>query len=152
MKQFIYRINGQEYVVAVNKMDDATAEVAVNGASYKVELVNNEDDITITSAPAIKAPAVAPVTAPKPKVATASPAANKPAASGAGAVKSPLPGIIIDVKVNVGDEVKKGQTVVMLEAMKMENAIQATMDGTITEIGVNKGDSVLEGVTLVTIG
>ncbi|GAB6008525.1 acetyl-CoA carboxylase biotin carboxyl carrier protein subunit [Bacteroidia bacterium] len=150
MKQFIYRINGQEYVVAVNKMDDSLAEVAVNGANYKVELVNNEE-VTLVSRPTVKSP-VAATAAPAPK-ATASAPATKPAGGGgAGSVKSPLPGIIIDVLVNVGDEVKKGQTVVMLEAMKMENAIQAPQDGKITEVCVNKGDSVLEGVILVSVG
>ena len=147
MKQFIYRINGQEYIVAVNKMDNDLAEVAVNGTNYKVELVNNEEEVTLVTRPATKATAA---TTAAPKVTAA--ASAKPAGSGAGSVKSPLPGIIIDVLVNEGDEVKKGQTVVMLEAMKMENAIQATQDGKITGIHVTKGDSVLEGVALVTIG
>ena len=148
MKQFIYRINGQEYVVAVNKMDESLAEVAVNGANYKVELVNNEE-VTLVSRPTVKSPAAAtPASAPR-----ATAPATKPAGGGgAGSVKSPLPGIVIDVLVNVGDEVKKGQTVVMLEAMKMENAIQAPQDGKITEVCVSKGDSVLEGVILVSIG
>ena len=148
MKQFIYRINGQEYVVAVNKMDESLAEVAVNGANYKVELVNNEE-VTLVSRPTVKSPAAAtPASAPR-----ATAPATKPAGGGgAGSVKSPLPGIVSDVLVNVGDEVKKGQTVVMLEAMKMENAIQAPQDGKITEVCVNKGDSVLEGVILVSIG
>ena len=148
MKQFIYRINGQEYIVAVNKMDNGLAEVAVNGSNYKVELVNNEEEITLVTRPASKAPAATATAAPK---ATTS-APTKPASGGAGSVKSPLPGIIIDVLVNAGDEVKKGQTVVMLEAMKMENAIQATQDGKVTGIHVSKGDSVLEGVALITIG
>jgi len=148
MKQFIYRINGQDYIVAVNKMDSSLAEVAVNGTNYKVELVNNEEEVTLVSRPAVKAPAA---TASAPKATT--PAPTKPAGGGgAGSVKSPLPGIIIDVLVNEGDQVKKGQTVVMLEAMKMENAIQAPQDGTITGIHVAKGDSVLEGVVLVSIG
>ena len=148
MKQFIYRINGQEYIVAVNKMDNGLAEVAVNGSNYKVELVNNEEEITLVTRPASKAPAATATAAPK---ATTS-APIKPASGGAGSVKPPLPGIIIDVLVNEGDEVKKGQTVVMLEAMKMENAIQATQDGKVTGIHVSKGDSVLEGVALITIG
>lgn len=148
MKQFIYRINGQEYIVAVNKMDNGLAEVAVNGSNYKVELVNNEEEITLVTRPASKTPAVTATAAPK----ATTPAPTKPASGGAGSVKSPLPGIIIDVLVNEGDEVKKGQTVVMLEAMKMENAIQATQDGKVTGIHVSKGDSVLEGVALITIG
>ena len=65
---------------------------------------------------------------------------------------SPLPGVIIAVKVNVGDSVKAGQEVAVLEAMKMENSIEATQDGTVTAIHVAKGDSVLEGAAIVTIG
>lgn len=149
MKQFIYRINGQEYIVAVNKMEGDLAEVAVNGTNYKVELVNNDEEVSLVTRPAVKA-APAPTAAPKATV--SAPSANRPAGSGAGAVKSPLPGIVIGIQVNVGDEVKKGQTVAMLEAMKMENAIQAPIDGKVTEICVNTGDSVLEGVVLLTIG
>lgn len=148
MKQFIYRINGQEYIVAVNKMDGDLAEVAVNGTNYKVELVNNEEEVTLVSRPAAKTAAPA-----APKATTSAPAA-KPISggSGAGALKSPLPGIIVDIKVKVGDVVKKGDAVVILEAMKMENVLQAPVDGTVQEIGVNPGDSVLEGVTLISIG
>ena len=76
---------------------------------------------------------------------------TKPAGSGKGAVKSPLPGIIIDVKVGVGDQVNKGDTVAVLEAMKMENVIPAPVAGTVTSISVNPGDSILEGVVILTI-
>lgn len=136
MKKFKYKINGNEYEVAVDKVEDTTAEVTVNGTSYTVEL---EKPKVEEAAPKIQRP-----------VASSS-GSSKPAGGGAGAVKSPLPGIIIDVLVNVGDQVEKGQTVVMLEAMKMENAINAPAAGKVSAISVNKGDSVLEGVTLVTI-
>lgn len=139
MKKFKYKINGKEYEVAVNKMEDTLAEVEVNGTSYKVELEKKEEE---PAAPRIQ----------RPVATSSSSSASKPAAGGAGSVKSPLPGIIIDVLVNVGDSVKKGQTVVMLEAMKMENAIHAPQDGTVTDIKVGKGDSVLEGVVLLNIG
>lgn len=149
MKQFIYRINGQEYVVAVNKMDNSLAEVAVNGTQYKVELVNNNEELTFTSRPVAKAAAPAPA-APR---ATAPAASSRPAGgNSAGALKSPLPGIVVGVNVNVGDVVKKGQQVATLEAMKMENALSAPIDGTVQSIDVNVGDSVLEGVTILTIG
>lgn len=149
MKQFIYRINGQDYIVAVNKLENSIAQVAVNGTNYEVELVNNEEEVTFTSH-AVAKPAA--TSAPK-KTATASAPVNKPAGGGnaAGAVKSPLPGIIIGINVNVGDDVKKGQTIATLEAMKMENSINAPKDGKVTSIGVNVGDSVLEGVTILTI-
>lgn len=137
MKKFKYKINGKEYEVAVNKVEDTLAEVEVNGTSYKVELEKKEEEPT---APKIQRP-VASASAPK-----------AGGGSSAGAVKAPLPGIIVAVNVKVGDAVKKGQTIAVLEAMKMENSIQAPTDGTITAISVNPGDSILEGVTLLTIG
>jgi len=139
MKKFKYKINGKEYEVAVDKKDDTLAEVTVNGTSYNIELEKAE--APEPSMPKIQRP-----------VTSAASSARKPAGSGAGSIKSPLPGIIIDVLVNVGDSVKKGQVVVMLEAMKMENAINATQDGVVKEVKVAKGDSVLEGVDLVIVG
>ena len=86
--------------------------------------------------------------APSGTVQTSSPAA----ASKGSKVTTPLPGTILDVFVNVGDKVKAGQTVVLLEAMKMENNIEADVEGTVTEVKVRKGDSVLEGDVMVVIG
>lgn len=142
MKTYRFKINGNEYNVAINSVEGTNASVTVNGTDYQVEL---ED---APAAPVQAAPATAPAAAP----AQAAPAAPKPAASGAGkAVTSPLPGVIIAVKVNVGDSVKAGQEVAVLEAMKMENSIEAEHDGTVTAIHVAKGDSVLEGAAVVTI-
>lgn len=146
MKTYKFKINGNEYNVAINSVEGTNASVTVNGTDYQVEL---ED---APAAPVQVAPATAPAAAPA-QAAPAAPAAPKPAASGAGkAVTSPLPGVIIAVKVNVGDSVKAGQEVAVLEAMKMENSIEATHDGTVTAIHVAKGDSVLEGAPVVTIG
>ena len=96
-----------------------------------------------------KQKAAAPIARPRPAAVAAKPAA-KPAAA-KGGVKSPLPGVILDIKVKEGDVVKKGQTVIILEAMKMENSINADRDGKITAIKVSKGESVLEGTDLVII-
>ncbi|MBO5075337.1 MAG: acetyl-CoA carboxylase biotin carboxyl carrier protein subunit [Bacteroidales bacterium] len=146
MKTYRFKINGNEYNVAINSVDGTNASVTVNGTDYQVELEN------APAAPVQTAPAAAPVAAPV-QTAPAASAAPKPAASGAGkAVTSPLPGVIIAVKVNVGDSVKAGQEVAVLEAMKMENSIEATQAGTVTAIHVAKGDSVLEGAAIVTIG
>lgn len=146
MKTYRFKINGNEYNVAINSVDGTNASVTVNGTDYQVELGN------APAAPVQTAPAAAPAAAPV-QTAPAASAAPKPAASGAGkAVTSPLPGVIIAVKVNVGDSVKAGQEVAVLEAMKMENSIEATQDGTVTAIHVAKGDSVLEGAAIVTIG
>ena len=145
MKTYKFKINGNEYNVAINSVEGTNASVTVNGTDYQVEL----EDAPAASVQA--APATAPAAAPAQAV-PAAPAAPKPAASGAGkAVTSPLPGVIIAVKVNVGDSVKAGQEVAVLEAMKMENSIEAEHDGTVTAIHVAKGDSVLEGAAVVTI-
>lgn len=146
MKTYRFKINGNEYNVAINSVDGTNASVTVNGTDYQVELEN------APAAPVQTAPAGVPAAAPV-QTAPAASAAPKPAASGAGkAVTSPLPGVIIAVKVNVGDSVKAGQEVAVLEAMKMENSIEATQAGTVTAIHVAKGDSVLEGAAIVTIG
>ena len=139
MKTYKFKINGNEYNVAINSVEGGVADVTVNGASYKVEMENM--------------PAAAPAAAVQQTSAPVQTAQAPVPATGAGKpVTSPLPGVIIAVKVNVGDAVKAGQTVAVLEAMKMENDIQAECDGTVTAVKVAKGDSVLEGATIVTIG
>lgn len=144
MKSYRFKINGNEYNVEINSVEGSNASVTVNGTPYQVELEN-------APAAPVQAVPTAPVAASAP--AQAAPAATKPAASGAGkAVTSPLPGVIIAIKVNVGDTVKAGQELAVLEAMKMENSIEATHDGTVTAVHVAKGDSILEGAAVVTIG
>ena len=93
-------------------------------------------------------PAAAPRTATGEKV-IAKPAPK--AAAGGTPVKAPLPGVVLDINVTVGQEVKAADTVITLEAMKMENAIKAGVDGKVASISVAKGDSVLEGAVLITI-
>ena len=152
MKEYKYSINGNEYTVAVIDLDGNTAAVEVNGTSYKVDILGEE--LNITPRPAAK-PAAPVAAAPQPQAAApveqpAAPAA-KPAGNGK-PILSPLPGVILDLKVNVGDQVKAGQTVAVLEAMKMENNINAEHDGVVTAIKVNKGDSILEGAEILLIG
>lgn len=143
MKTYKFKINGNGYEVAINSVEGQTASVTVNGTPYTVELEEAPVAAPVQAAPVQAAPAAVQT----PAVAPA------PAATGAGkAVTSPLPGVIIAIKVNVGDVVKAGQEVAVLEAMKMENSIEATHDGTVTAINVSKGDSVLEGAPVVTIG
>lgn len=142
MKQYKYKINGNLYSVTVNDVEENIANVEVNGTSYKVELE--------TPVKAVPKPVTRPAAAPKTE--TGAPVVARPTAAGKkDAVKSPLPGIILDLKVKEGDTVKKGQTVIILEAMKMENNINANKDGKVIEVKVNKGDSVLEGTDLIII-
>jgi biotin carboxyl carrier protein len=144
MKHYRFKINGNRYEVDVNSVEGDIATVTVNGIEYQVELentpVNQEDTLYATPAAAI------------PRTPSSPEEYHKPVAAGGKAVTSPLPGVIIDIKVNIGDKVKAGQEVAVLEAMKMENSIEADMEGTVTAIHVNKGDSILEGDPIVTIG
>ncbi|MBR3096363.1 MAG: acetyl-CoA carboxylase biotin carboxyl carrier protein subunit [Bacteroidales bacterium] len=140
MKEYKFKIGGKEYNVTVNPKEGKFFDVTVNGATYEVEAEN-------APAAAVAQPAAAPVQA-----AAAAPAA--PAAKPAGAgekLASPLPGVIIEISVKEGQQVKAGQKVAILEAMKMENEIPAPKDGTITEIHVHKGDTLQEGDPVVTI-
>lgn len=146
MKQYKYKINGNLYNVTIHDIEDNIANVEVNGTPYKVELdkpirESVSKPVSVTR-PTVAAPQAEPITP------VARPAA---ASTGKSGVKSPLPGVILDIKVKVGDTVKKGQTILTLEAMKMENNINADKDGTITAINVSKGDSVLEGTDLIII-
>lgn len=122
-------------------------KVRLNKKIFEVEVENGEaillDEYTAVEAKAAPAPVAAPVVAPAP---TAAPAPA--AAAGANTVGSPLPGTVVNVKVSAGQAVKKGDVVVVLEAMKMENEINASKDGTITALHVAKGAKVEQGSPL----
>ncbi len=115
-------------------------KITVNGVVYDVQV----EEVDGTAAPAAAAPAAAPKAAPK-AAPTAAPAA------GGEPVKSPMPGTILNVPVKVGQSVKAGDVLVVLEAMKMENEIKAGRDAVIASIAVNKGESVDTGAVLVTL-
>ena len=137
MKEYKYTINGNEYKVTIGEIEGNIANVEVNGTAYKVEMEQKAEEAKPVARPVAR-PAVTPATRPA-------------TSTGKSAVKSPLPGVILDIKVNVGDTVKRGQTVLILEAMKMENNINADKDGKITAVNVKAGESVLEGTDLVVI-
>ena len=126
MKEYKYTIDGVEYKVEIGEIVDNVAEVTVNGEAYKVEMEPEKEPE-------------------KKKVVLA---AN---VNTANAVKSPLPGVVTEIKVAVGDEVKAGDTVLILEAMKMANNIEAEKDGKVTAICVKTGESVMEDAPLVVI-
>ena len=152
MRTYSYTINGARYDVTIESLRDQVAKLNVNGVAFDVEILGaplSEGDLPEVAAAA--APAAPVAAAPKAESAPAAPAAK--GAAGAGeTVNAPLPGVVTKVVVAAGQAVKKGDTVVVLEAMKMENNITAECDGTVTGICVAAGDSVLEGTTLLTIG
>lgn len=151
MKQYKYKVNGAQYDVTIDSIVGNKAKVEVNGIPFEVEMQGSslvEADLP-TQAPIEGAtPAAAPAT-PVPAAAPAAPAAGPGAGN---PVKAPLPGVVTKLLVAAGQAVKKGDTVLVLEAMKMENNITAESDGSVTGICVAPGDSVMEGTVLLTIG
>jgi biotin carboxyl carrier protein len=139
MKEYKYTIDGKEYKVAIGDIVENVADVTVNGESFKVEMEPEkepEKKKVVLGQPAAT------------EESEATPAAN---VNTANAVKAPLPGVITSIEVEVGQEVKAGDTVVVLEAMKMANNIEAEKDGKITAICVKIGENVLEEAPLVVI-
>ena len=145
MKEYKYKINGNEYNVAVEELEGNKANVTVNGKSYQVELDR-------PAKPAVSKPVARPAAAPAAAPVAAAPAPKAAPTAGGAGIKAPLPGVILDIKVKVGDAIAKGQTVAILEAMKMENNINADREGTVVSINVEKGQSIAEGTDIITLG
>lgn len=144
MSQYNLKINGKEYSVSVDSVKGDNAEVTVNGKMYEVEIIRPKAQIEIPSRPD---PAAGVDPTP-----IRTPSRTRNTAMAGRTVDSPLDGNIISVKVKVGDVVRAGQTVAILEAMKMENEIQAESDGTVTSVNVEKGEHVTVGAPIITIG
>ena len=134
--KYVVTVNGKKFEVEVEKVGGAARSLSRQPAE------RGERTVAAAAAPVAPAP-----------VATPAPAAPVAASSTTGGVTitSPMPGSILDVKVNVGDKVKYGQTLAVLEAMKMENDIPATQDGEVAEIKVKKGDIVETDAVLIVL-
>lgn len=164
MAKYQYTVKGVDYEVEIQDIEGNIANVTVNGIPFEVEMkqpvkpgkqkfrIENEVRSDKGGASSADSDKTNP-TGSSASSANAETAASKKASASAGGkpVVAPLPGTINDIKVKVGDKVSVGDTVVILEAMKMQNNIEAESAGTIASINVNKGDAVLEGDTLVTI-
>ncbi|WP_315536294.1 biotin/lipoyl-containing protein [Prevotella koreensis] len=149
MSKYQYKVNGIEYNVEIQDIENNIAYVSVNGKQFEIEMpetikTHSKPNKEVTQKES-KPATVTRKQTPEPKQ------ESKPASKGM-KVTAPLPGTITEVKVAVGQAVKEGDTVVVLEAMKMQNNIEAETNGTITEIHVSNGDTVMEGKPLVTIG
>ena len=158
MRKYEVNINDKPYSILVKKYTSESAELEINGETYSVDIsgmitgvVGNTSEFAaqLSSAPAAIVP-VQPISAP---IAPAPVLVAKPvAASGDGVICAPIPGSILVIKVKEGDEVKAGQLLLKMEAMKMENEIKSTCNGTVTVIKVNVGDTVNQGEVMVEIG
>lgn len=148
MKEFTFKINGAEYKCAVEEIEAGKTQVTVNGKVYEVETEAPKAAPKVAPAPKA-APAPKPAAVPAPKAEAPKAAA---AAAGGVQVKSPLPGSVIKVLVSEGQAVKKGDTLLTLESMKMENAIMAEADGTVKQIAVSAGQNVMQDDLLIVLG
>lgn len=142
MKNFKFKINGNQYAVEVLEIDGSIAKIEVNGTAYDVEMQRE-----IPKAKSVVAPT--PVHG-RPAKETKKAPENVPGK--ASEIKAPLPGVIIQVMVRPGDDVKPGQTVCTLETMKMENAIKAEAGGKVITLNVSPSQSVLQDEVLMVIG
>ncbi|MBQ1213967.1 MAG: biotin/lipoyl-binding protein [Tidjanibacter sp.] len=151
MKNYNLKINDNEYNVQLDKLDHLSkqARVIVNGTEYIVEVEGLKPQPTKKPQVAAATYSAAPATA---APAAAAPVAPKAASAAGSKITSPLPGTVLSINVAVGDNVTAGQTVAVLEAMKMENNIAADKAGVVKEICVNKGASVMEGDALIILG
>jgi len=137
MKKFKFTIQGNEYDVEVLNFEDNIAKIEVNGTCYDVEV---QKQVVQPKTPVLVRQAVPAPSRSETKIRKT---------IGATQIKAPLPGNIMQLFVRTGDEVKKGDKLLMYEAMKMENNILAEKDGTVSAIKVQSGDSVLEGDVLI---
>ena len=142
MKKFKYTINGTAYEVNVEPLSAEQVSVTVNGETYVVDMEKEKEPEQVK--PVVK-PVAAPATQP------AAPAGGNSRIYNDKVVKAPLPGVIIDVKVKVGDVIENGDTVVVLEAMKMNNNLTSECSGTVVAVNVQPGHSVMEDDILVEI-
>ncbi len=147
MNKYQYKVQGTDYEVEIVNVEGNIAQVNVNGISFEVEMKQPINPALVQRKPAsVSAPKAATEPTPKKEVKQADKQASGTK------MTAPLPGTITEVKVKEGDTVKSGDTIIILEAMKMQNNIEAEIGGTITSVLVGKGDTVLEGDALVIIG
>ncbi|MCW4110979.1 biotin/lipoyl-containing protein [Segatella copri] len=155
MAKYEYKVKGVDYVVEIQDIEGNIANVTVNGIPFEVEMKqpvkSSKQKVKLSEERRVKSEEFDSSSSSATNASFST--TNKPAAAAASGkpVVAPLPGTINEIKVKVGDKVNTGDTVVVLEAMKMQNNIDAETSGTITSINVNKGDAVMEGDTLVTI-
>jgi glutaconyl-CoA/methylmalonyl-CoA decarboxylase subunit gamma len=141
MSEYVLKMGGREYRATVKELTPERATIEVNGKAYHLDLVQlGRRPVAAREAVRPAAPsAPAPVAAPR----------REASAPGEGVVVAPMPGMVLSLKVREGEKVQAGQTLLLMEAMKMENAIAAPFAGTVTRVHVRDGDSIGEGDRLI---
>lgn len=144
-------VNENDYEVEIEPVEGDRLAVRVNGEPYQVAWQHSADTPAQTVMPSPSAFGLKAAAAPT-KAASAPAAAPRRTTAGTGSVVAPIPGLILDIKVGVGEAVEPGQTVAVIEAMKMENNLTSTVSGTVKEIRVLKGAQVSTGEVIMVIG
>lgn len=141
MKKFKFTIRGSKYDVHIKDFEDNIAKLSVNGTDYDVEV---HHEVKVPKTPKLVRKPV--------NLQDGGQTIKKVQSSGSTPVPAPLPGNIFKIMVKEGDTVKKGDKLLIMEAMKMENDVLSETDGTVSSLNVKEGDAVLQGDTLLTIG
>lgn len=151
MKNYSLKINGNQYNVDIDEINEASTEanVVVNGTQYKVEILGGKAR-KVSKPHVIPAPEATGLSV-TPTTASNKPVANPEVSASACKVVCPLPGTILSVNVKEGDKISAGQTLLVVEAMKMENNIDAERGGVVKSVAVQKGATVMEGDVLLVI-
>ncbi len=135
-------VNGNSYEVEIDNLDSSPMQVTVNGTAYTVSIESGAATVVKPAASSVSAvPAAAPVTMP--------PAAAAPSNGSANVVAAPMPGVILDIAIKAGDQVKRGDQLCALEAMKMKSAVRSPRDGVINAVEVTDGQRVTHGQVIV---
>ena len=140
MRRFKFKVNGNEYNADIKAVQDSQLTIEINGVSYDVDIEKKEKKTPILSVSKVLSSSI------ETNKKTSKPGDVKP-----NSIKAPIPGTVLKINYNVGDNVQLGDTVIILEAMKMQNELHATTSGKIDEIAVKVGDSVMEGDDLILI-
>lgn len=148
MPEHVMKIGGREYHAEVKELRADRALVVVDGKEYAVDLLHLGQKRVAAPEVVRAAPVPSPTSV---RTAATPPHRSAPAAAGEGSITTPMPGLIFQVKVREGESVQAGQTLMILEAMKMENAITSPYSGVVSKLYVREGDDVSEGDLLVDV-
>lgn len=140
MKSFKFKVNGNEYKTDIKSVRENKLSIEVNGVEYEVDIGEKENKTPVLAVPGNVSSSI------ETNLKTSKPGAAQP-----NSIKAPIPGTVLKINCKKGDAVEAGDTVMLLEAMKMQNEINAAVSGKIDSIEVKEGDSVMEGDTLLII-